>query len=878
METGFESIGMTVRKILALRGPNVWARVPVLEVWVEFDNVEESSLAEGPAFRQRLASVLGPALASLSGTRESLLERLREERALAEVLALLLRELQILAGSEIQFHRTRSGADGLTAKLAVQFQEEEVARGCLDVAIALVHAARDGLSLAIEPEVARLRELAKAVGFGPNTAPVVAAARARGIPVRRLNSESLIQLGYGAKQRRFQTAVTDRTSAIAEAISQDKDLTKEMLRAVGVPVPEGRPVSDADDAWSAADDLEGPVVVKPRDADHGDGITMNLTTREQVLAAYEVARAVSGNVMVERYAPGAHHRLLIVDGRVVAAARRDSAHVVGDGSHTIAQLLEQVNRDPRRGDDASSPLRKIAIDEVALAVLAEQGCSPDSVPADGTRVLLRRNSHMKDGGDNVDVTDRVHPEVAARALDAARVIGLDLAGLDVVVEDISRPLEEQGGVILEVNANPWLRQHLRPWHDPPRPVGEAIVDALFPNGEDGRIPIIAVTGTSGKTTTTRLIAHLLTRTGRAVGMSTTDGIYIEGRRIETGDCSGPQSARIVLLNPTVEVAVLETAQGGIIREGLAFDRCDVTVVTNLGEGDHLELRGIDTLAELALVKRTAVEAVSLHGAAVLKADDPLVAAMAEACAGDIIWFSRDADQPILARHRLAGKRAAFVRDGAIVLAEKFVEEPLLPLAQVPMTHDGRAPFQVENVLAATAAVWSIGLSRDDIRAGLQSFLGDPDQMPARFNVFQLDGATVIVDFPHNAPALLALIEAVEQFPHNRRTIVFAGCNRRDADVVRQGEILGDGFDRVILYLDQGNRDRKDGELNALLRQGLASGTRMKELIEVEGELLAIDRALGDLRAGDLLVLGVERIEESLAHIQGRFETNPPAQR
>jgi len=870
---------MIFRKVLTLRGPNVWSRVPAIEAWLNPEAVRAS--LGGEVSDSRVSRVEWPkVIASLwdSGAKAeadvgSLVGRLEKETSLEGAIGIVALAIQKRCGAEVDFATSVSARGDTPARVIFQYQEEEIGLAALHLAWELVRDTLAGQPVDHGAEIERLVQLRREVAIGPNTAPVVAAARARGIPVRRLNNDSLIQLGYGARQRRFQTAFTDRTSAIAESISNDKDLTKEMLRAVGVPVPEGRPVESLEDAWAAALEVGFPVVIKPQDADHGDGITLNINSREQLEAAYLAATEVSSNIMVERFAPGAHHRLLVIGGKVVGAARRDSAHVIGDGTSTIAQLVEVVNLDPRRGTESSSPLRKVVLDEPALAVLAEQEMTPESIPSAGSRVFVRRNSHMKDGGDNVDVTDLIHPEVAERVLDATRVIGLDLAGLDVVVEDISRPLEEQGGVILEVNASPWLRQHLRPWHDPPRPVGEAIVSSLFPDGGDGRIPLIAVTGTSGKTTTTRLIAHLYARQGSRVGMSTTDGIYINGRRIETGDCSGPQSAKTVLMNPMVDIAILETAQGGIIREGLAFDQADVTVVTNLGEGDHLELRGVDTLEELARVKRVVVESVSEQGAAVLKADDPKVAEMAEFCAGEVIWFSQDAEHPLVVRQRDADRRSLYVRGGSIVLSRGHAEEPLVPLAEVPMTHQGRVGFQVENVLAAAGAAWAAGLSLEAIRAGLSSFEGNPEQMPARFNLFQVDGATVVIDFPHNAMALEALIATSESFPHERRVLVFAGCNRRDADVIRQGEVIASGFDRLILYEDRGNQDRQDGDLNTLLRQGLASPTRLKDVVEDPDEQTAMERALRERRPGDLIILGVERLEASLAWIQRWLEAN-----
>jgi cyanophycin synthetase len=432
-------------------------------------------------------------------------------------------------------------------------------------------------------------------------------------------------------------------------------------------------------------------------------------------------------------------------------------------------------------------------------------------------------------------------------------------------------LEAQKAAVVEVNAGPGLRMHLEPSSGRPRPVGEAIVDALFAEGQTGRIPLAAVTGVNGKTTTTRLMAHLLREPGRVVGMACTDGLYVDDRRIDTRDCSGPRSARALLLNPRVGAAVLETARGGILREGLGFDRCDVAVVTNIGQGDHLSLRGVETVEELARVKRTLVEAVAPSGAAVLNAADPLVAAMAGHCPGRVVFFARDGAHPILVSHRRRGGRAAFTRDGDVILADGDREEVLTALARVPLTHSGRAGFQVENALAAAAAAWCLAVPLSAIRDRLASFTGDAGQVPGRFNVFHHQGATVIVDYAHNPSALAALVEALGQWPHRRRVLVFTGCNRRDVDVVAMGTVIGDGFDRVLLYQDRGHRDRADGELNALLRRGIAAGRRVAETAETVGELAAVETALADVRPGDLLVLGVDSIEEALAFLRPRLE-------
>ncbi len=751
-------------------------------------------------------------------------------------------------------------------------------RACLAAAHALCHAALHDRPFDADAEVRRLRSLAQRIGLGPSTAALADAARRRGIPVRRLGEYSLLQLGHGARQRRVWTAESDRTGVIAEQIAQDKELTRFLLYSVGVPVPEGRPVSDADDAWEAAEDLGGPVVVKPRDGNHGRGVATNLTTRAQVLAAYANARDEGQEVLVERFAPGDDYRLLVVGGRLVAAARRDPAHVVGDGISTIIQLVERENEDPRRGEDHATALSKMEIGPIALGVLREQGFTPESVPPAGVRVLIRRNANLSTGGTATDVTDLVHPEVAARAVEAAQAVGLDIAGIDVVATDISQPLEEQGGIIVEVNAGPGLRMHLEPSHGTPRPVGQAIIDMLFPDGQNGRIPIVGVTGVNGKTTTTRLIAHIFRSGGRHVGMACTDGIHVDGRQIETGDCAGPASAEKVLLNPRVEAAVLETDRGGVLRAGLGFDRCDVAVVTNIGEGDHLGLDGIETLEELAEVKRILVTAVAPGGSAVLNADDPPVAAMASSCAGSVVFFSRKgAEESILMSHRSDGGRAVLVRDGWIVLANGADEVPFVSLANVPLTLGGRIGFQVENVLAAVAAAWVSGLSLETIRRGLATFHADEHHIPGRFNMLEAHGATVVVDQGNNLSALSSLIESFNLFPHRRRAVVYTVAgDRRDEDIVRQGHVLGESFDRIVLHEDDSARGRVDGEIIALMRQGLAAGSRVAEVIETRGERRAIELALRGLRSGDLLLVRPDDIRETLAQVRSWCESEVPA--
>ncbi len=866
---------MDFRTVRTLRGPNVWTLSPVLEVLVDLADQPAAPACTAADVLERLANWL-PGLFRHDACTECCN---REGYTVqspgvtwAHVAELAARELLALAGSPVGFSRTTPQREPGQFKIALEYREEEVGRTALALALQLCRAAMAGAAFDVPAETRRLRSLDEQVRLGPSTNAIVQAAAARGIPARRLNGGSLVQFGQGVRQCRILAAETDRTSAIAESIAQDKELTKTLLRAAGVPVPKGRPVDDVEDAWSAAEDIGGPVVVKPQYGNQGRGVAVNLTTREQVLAAYEAALKEGSSIMVEQFAPGADHRLLVVGDKVGAAARREPPQVRGNGRHTIAELVAQVNTDPRRGEDHATPLSKLRLDDIALGVLAEQGLIPDSVLPEGQVAVIRRNANLSTGGTATDVTDQVHPEVAARAVDAARIIGLDVAGVDVVAVDVSRPLEDQGGVVVEVNAGPGLRMHLEPSSGVARPVGEAIISTLFAPGDSGRIPVVAVTGTNGKTTTTRCIAHILRESGRRVGMTCTDGIFVNNQQIDTGDCSGPRSARAVLMHPRVEAAVLETARGGILREGLGFDRCDVAVVTNIAEGDHLGMAGIDTPEQLAEVKRTIVSAVSPQGAAVLNATDPLTAAMAPYCPGAVVFFAQSAEYPNLVAHRQKGGRAVFVRNDAIVFATGDHETRLMPIDAVPLTWHGRIGFQVENVLAAAAAAWSLGISCEAIRSGLETFSGDSRQAPGRFNVLEALGATIIVDYGHNESALHALIAAIARVPHKRRSIMFtAAGDRRDIDIITQSEILANGFDHIVIYEDQCTRGRADGEVIALMRQGLARGTRAAKITETRGELNAVDATLKGLRPGDLVIIQADQVELVVAYVQRQVD-------
>jgi len=853
---------MEVSRIRALRGPNLWSRHTAIEALLSCAECERR-LHETPEFENRLRARF-PDIGPLAPVGH------RGPVSLADALAAAALALQAQSGCPVTFRRTATTVDPGVYQVVVEYTEEAVGRLAFDLAQELCHAALRDTPFDLASALARLRELDEDQRLGPSTGAIVQAAVARGIPVRRLTEGSLVQFGWGSRQRRIQAAEIDTTSAIAESIAQDKELTKHLLEAAGVPVPSGRPVSDLDDAWAAMCEIGVPVVVKPRDGNQGKGVTVNIETREQLERGYAAACEISDDVMVERFIPGHDFRLLVVGRQLVAAARRDPPHVIGDGEHSVRALVERVNSDPRRGEGHATSLTKIRFDDIALARLAAQGYTADSVPPKGARVVLRNNANLSTGGTATDVTDDVHPAVAARAVEAAQMVGLDICGVDVVCETVLRPLEEQGGGIVEVNAAPGLRMHLQPSYGKGRPVGEAIVGEMFADGDDGRIPVVAVTGTNGKTTTVRLIAHILSRDGLRVGMTNTDGIYVDGRRIDTGDCSGPRSARNVLMHPDVDAAVFETARGGMLREGLAFDRCRVAVVTNIGMGDHLGLNYITTVEDLAVLKRVVVQNVAQDGVAVLNAADPMVAKMAEGCHGSVTYFAADRNEPVIATHRAQGRRVVFVDRKAVVAAEGAFEHRI-PLADIPVTRNGTISFQVENVMAAVGAAWALGIDWSVIRDGLASFASDADSAPGRFNVMHYRGATLIADYGHNPDAMIALARAVEAMPARRRSVVISGAgDRRDEDIRRQTEILGDVFDEVILYQDQCQRGRQDGEVIALLRDGLANAARTTTVREIQGEFLAIDTAIEALQPGDLCLILIDQVEDALEHLSARI--------
>jgi cyanophycin synthetase len=705
-------------RVTHLRGPNIWTYRPVIEAWIDIGELEDFPSNKLPGFNERLTSWL-PALVEHRcgvGERGGFIERLQSGTWAGHILEHIVLELQNMAGMKTGFGKTRSTNETGVYKMAFRTRDAVVGRAALEAGHRLLMAAINDEAFDLDGTVAALTELVDRYCLGPSTANIVDAATERRIPSIRLTEGNLVQLGHGAAQRRIWTAETDRTSAIGESIASDKDLTKTLLSSCGVPVPEGALVRSADAAWEEAQDIGLPVVIKPVDGNHGRGVTLNLVSESEVRTAYAIASEAGDStaVLVERFIPGNEHRLLVVGKRVVAVARGESLWVTGDGVSNVSALVaSQINTDPRRGETEEHPLGTVnPQDGEILLDLKRQGMTPDSVPQAGQKVLIQPNGNVSD-----DVTDLIHPEVAHMAALAARVVGLDIAGIDLVCEDISRPLIDQRGAIIEVNSSPGLLAHIKPASGTPRNVGKAIVEHLFAEGENGRIPVVGVTGTLGTSLIARLLGCLLHAGGKHAGVANGEGLYLDGRQVHKGDCTGFAAGERLLINRNVQAAVFESNARSILAGGLPYDRCAVGVVTDMGKLDDVAEFYIGDEEALANVVRSQVDVILSSGAAVLNAADPEVVKLAELSDGRVIFYAMDESNPVMAQHRASGERIVFARNNHIMLVEDGVETQLLDLGKIkPATVKHPA-----SVLAATAAAWALGLPHDLICGGLRAF-------------------------------------------------------------------------------------------------------------------------------------------------------------
>ena len=875
------------------RGPNYWSYEPAIKLLVDLGELEEYPTNTLPGFTEALLQLLpGVGQHSCSvGRTGGFAKRLRDGTWAGHVAEHVALQLQRDAGTEVGRGKTRSSGQPGRYHVVYSFAEESVGRAAGALAVRLVnHLVRADPSFDFEAEFEQLVLLAERAAFGPSTQALLDEAALRDIPWIRLNQASLVQLGHGVHQKRIRATMTSQTSSLGVDIASDKKLTNQLLAGTGVPVPRADVVRTADEAAAAARRVGFPVAVKPLDGNHGRGVILNLADEAAVRSGYALARAESrnGGVVVERFLTGNDYRCLVIGGGLRAVAQRIPAHVDGDGTHSLTELVEITNADPRRGIGHEKVLTRISVDEESLTYAAEQGYRLTDVPPAGERVFLKRTGNMSTGGISIDRTEEIHPENAEIAELAARVVGLDIAGIDFICPDISVPVRETGGGIVEVNAAPGFRMHTHPTEGEAQYVAKPVIDMLFPPGTASRIPIVAVTGSNGKTTTVRMIAHIMKAMGRKVGVTSTDGILVDGRIVRRGDMSGPKSASTVLQNPTVDLAVFEVARGGILREGLGYDRNDVAVVLNV-TGDHLGLGGITSMRQLAAVKQVLVEAVPRDGTAVLNADDPLVAAMGRHCSGSVIYFSLDQSNDAIRRQASRGRRAVTIEAGRngdmIVLRHGRKSLPLVWTHLLPATFEGRARMNVQNALASAAAAWAVGAHLHDIRQGLRTFTTSYFMAPGRLNMFELDGYRVIVDYAHNPPAVAALGEFVDRLSEpsaggrralvsGRRIGVMATAgDRRDSDIVELGRIAAAHFDAIVVREDANSRGRARGETAALIERGvreaMAGGARCTSVETVLDEMEATRYALDMGHEGDVVVVCVDHANDVWKELQRR---------
>jgi len=871
---------MKILKTQTLRGPNYWSigykKLIVMRLDLEDLAERPSNTIEG--FYEGLVSVL-PSLVDhycSPGVRGGFLSRLKEGTMMGHIIEHVALELQTLAGMDSGFGRTRETATPGVYQVVFQYENEEAGRYAGRAALRLCESIIETGTYP-ESELAQdfddLNELRAAAALGPSTEALVQEAEARNIPWLALPVRNLLQFGYGMHQKRIQASLTSHSNILSVELACDKEGTKQILNNAGIPVPKGSVVYSLRELEDTLDYLGGyPIVIKPLDGNHGRGITLEIRTWEEAEAAYDRARLVSDGVIVEHYYQGRDHRILVVNHKVVAVAERVPAHVIGNGKDTIEKLVEIENRNPKRGDGHDNILTKILLDKTTDKLLESQGLTLDSVIDADKICYLRETANLSTGGTAVDRTDEIHPQTIWIAERASRIIGLDVAGIDVVTTDISKTLSVADGVIVEVNAAPGLRMHVAPSEGVARNVAAPILEMLMPSDKPSRIPIVAITGTNGKTTTTRLTAHIFRQEYSTVGFTTTDGIYVGNNLVEKGDTTGPQSARMILEDPTVDMAVLETARGGMLRSGLAFEQCDVGIVLNVA-ADHLGIGDIDTIEQLAKLKAVVAESVKSNGYAVLNADDERVAAMADRVKAKVAYFSMDPKNPLVRSHLKKGGIAAVYEEGYISILQQDWLHRIEKAEQVPLTMGGRAPFMIANALAASLAGFVQGLKIEQIRLALQTFQPSASQIPGRMNLFNMGNYHALVDYAHNPAGYAAIGSFVKNWPGPSIGVVGAPGDRRDEDLIELGELAAGIFDQVVVKEDLDRRGREPGEVADLIVKGIAqveaaSGDLFPHTIQLD-ETEAVDWALENAPDNGLVVILPESVSKAISLISAK---------
>lgn len=871
---------MKILEIRALRGPNYYSRYRAIYMRLDIGELEHRTSDQVPGIADRLQEMLPGIYEHRCSVGEpgGFLQRVRNGTYAGHMVEHVAIELQNIMGFSVGYGKTVDSYEPGTYNVVYRYRDEACGLAAGNEAVAIVERLYNSEDVDMASVVARLKEVRDNNMLGPSTASIVEAAGRRDIPFYRLTADtSYIQLGHGCRQQRCQATVTGKTSILGHSIADDKDWTKQILSDAGIPVPRGHICYSFEEALEAAEYLGYPVVTKPLSGNHGRGVTTNIGIEDELREGYEVAARHHDSIVVEQFIRGEDHRLLVVDGKLIAAARRRPAHVAGDGKATLRELIDRENADPRRGIGHENLLTQIHIDEQTERLVEQAGLTFDSIIPKDEIVWLKSTANISTGGTATDLTDDIHPEVKYAAERIGRLIGLDIIGIDLLAETLTKPLDQQSAGVVEVNAGPGFRMHLSPTHGIGRPVGDAVVAMLFPDSDDnGRIPITAITGTNGKTTTTRLLAHLLRHSGRQVGMACTGTIEIDNHVIMRGDYSGPLAAQTVLKEPTVEHAVLEVARGGILRRGLGFDACDVGVLLNIAS-DHLGEGDIHTLDELARCKTVVVDAVMPDGACVLNADDPLVLEYGTYWSrGRIIYFTMNPDNPDLADHAAEYGVIFTVKNGWIVMRQGQVEAEIVEVNDVPIAFEGHAPFNVQNAMAAAAAGYVLGLTLGDIGMGLRTFHPTPGMLPGRTNLIEADGIRCLIDYGHNVPALSALEPLVAGLSKAGKRIGVASApgNRRDEDLIGLGAQLTRIVDRLFVC-ESDARGREVGEAAELIRRGAEeAGNCMVEIVMVEDD--AIGQAMDAASEGDLLVLLVDDIDGVVQRLKGRSFRTPPS--
>lgn len=852
-----------------MRGPNYWSirRHKLIVMVLDLEEMEERPSNSIAGFKERLEAMF-PSMYEHRcsvGTPGGFFSRVEEGTWMGHIVEHIALEIQTLAGMDVGFGRTRGYGEKGVYNVVFAYMEESVGRFAAKAAVDICEALIKNKTYDLPSAIQRMRELREADRLGPSTGSIIEEAEARGIPWIRLNKYSLCQLGYGANQKRIQATVTSETSSIGVELACDKEDTKYLLEQAEVEVPKGEIIRRESSLKEACNYVGYPLVVKPVDGNHGRGITVNIQGYEEAVVAFRNAKesSSSGRIIIEKYVVGEDYRLLVINHRLVAAAKRTPAHVIGDGKSTVQQLIDSVNSDPRRGYGHEKELTQITVNELTRNIIYDAGYTLKSILPAGERLILKDTANLSTGGTAEDVTDIVHPANISMAERISKIIDLDICGIDIMTTDITQPLSETGGAVLEVNAGPGFRMHLAPTSGLPRNVAAPVIDKLFPKGNTGRIPIISVTGTNGKTTTTRLIAHIVKMNGYRVGYTTSDGVYIQNRLLMKGDCTGPASTEFVLKDPTVNFAVLECARGGLLRAGLGFKKCDVGIVTNVAS-DHLGLKGIHTLDQLAKVKGVIPETVLPDGYAILNADDDLVYDMRRSVNCHVALFAMDENNPrIKAMQRLNGITAIF-ENGYVTICRGEWKMRVMKADQIPLTYGGKASFMIQNVLPAILAAHVQGISIEDIKAGLETFIPSASQTPGRLNLFEFKNFSILLDYAHNAAGMKALKDFTDTLQASHRVGIIAGVgDRRVEDTQAIGSIAAQMFDEIIIRQDKNLRGRTEQELIEMLDAGIKAIDPSKKTSIIPSERDAILHAVKSAKKGSIIILCSDVIPDAL---------------